>query len=245
MSYFSDIRGAIDGTHIQAHVPSHQQGPYRNRKGTISQNVLAGCSLDMYFFYVCPGWEGSANDARVLENAERHGFPRYENTSYLADAGYGLRPGILTPYRTIRYHLREQSLAQVRPKTKEELFNLRHAQLRNVIERIFGVLRRRFHILNTAPEYDLDTQAQLVLVTCALHNFIRHRANGEDDEFYKETQADQCGGATMGNAEVGSLDNSEEEREFGQAQDMREMVLERDRRATKMWIDYVEYQQRG
>ena len=55
MSYFSDIRGVIDGTHILEHVPSHQQGPYHNRKGTISQNVLAGCSLDMYFFNVCPG----------------------------------------------------------------------------------------------------------------------------------------------------------------------------------------------
>ena len=70
MSYFSDISGAIDGTHILAHVPCHQYRPYCNLKGTISQNVLARCSLDMYFFYVCPGWEGSANDARVLENAE-------------------------------------------------------------------------------------------------------------------------------------------------------------------------------
>jgi len=34
--------------------------------------------------------------------------------------------------------------------------------------------------------------------------------------------------------EVGSFDEHEEEGEYGQAQDMREMVLERDRRATKM-----------
>jgi len=55
----------------------------------------------MYFFYVCPGWEGSANDAGVLENAELNGFPREENALYLADAGYGLRRGFLTPYRTV------------------------------------------------------------------------------------------------------------------------------------------------
>lgn len=108
-----------------------------------------------------------------------------------------------------------------------------------MIERIFGVLRCRYHILNTVLEYDLETQAQLVLVVCALHNFIRHHANGEDDEFYKET--DQFVDDRTGNVEVGSFDENEEEGEFGQGQDMRAMVLEGDRRAMKMCIDYVEY----
>ena len=33
------------------------------------------------------------------------------------------------------------------PVNKEELFNLRHAQTRNVIECIFGVLKQHFRIL--------------------------------------------------------------------------------------------------
>lgn len=33
-----------------------------------------------------------------------------------------------------------------RPQNKEELFNLRHAQLRNAIERILGVVKCRFPI---------------------------------------------------------------------------------------------------
>lgn len=141
MSGFANIRGAIDGTHLHAYVPSKDHARFRNRKGYISQNVLAGCSLEMYFFYVCPSWEGSANDARVLEYAGRHDFPSLPGRVWLADAGYGLRLGILTPYRGVRYHLREQAQARLRPKTKEELFNLRHAQLRNVIEPIFSVLK--------------------------------------------------------------------------------------------------------
>jgi hypothetical protein len=40
----------------------------------------------------------------------------------------------------------------VRPVNKEELFNLRHAQARNVIERIFEVLKKRWDILNQAPQ---------------------------------------------------------------------------------------------
>ena len=60
-----------------------------------------------------------------------------------------------------------------RPTTKEELFNLRHASARNVIEQIFGVLKRRFRILLIAPEYNLKVQARIPVALSALHNFIR------------------------------------------------------------------------
>src|ERR1700690_2668566 len=42
-----------------------------------------------------------------------------------------------------------------RPENPKELFNLRHASARKVIERIFGVLKRRFRILVVPPEYDM------------------------------------------------------------------------------------------
>ena len=57
--------------------------------------------------------------------------------------------------------------------------------MRNVIETIFRVLRRRFWILNTTPEYNLTSEAQLILVICAIHNWIRTRANGKQDGFYE------------------------------------------------------------
>ena len=59
-----------------------------------------------------------------------------------------------------------------RPVNKEELFNLRHASARNVIERIFGVLKRRFRILLLAPEYSLEIQARIPAALCTIHNFI-------------------------------------------------------------------------
>ena len=42
---------------------------YRNRHGTISQNVLAACNFDLEFIYVLSGWEGSAHDSKVLNDA--------------------------------------------------------------------------------------------------------------------------------------------------------------------------------
>jgi hypothetical protein len=42
---------------------------YRNRYGKISQNVLAASNFDLEFIYVLSGWEGSAHDSRVLNDA--------------------------------------------------------------------------------------------------------------------------------------------------------------------------------
>ena len=42
-----------------------------------------------------------------------------------------------------------------------------------MIERIFGVIKRKFKILVQAAEYSTSTQADLVLAICGLYNFIR------------------------------------------------------------------------
>ena len=61
----------------------------------------------------------------------------------------------------------------------KELFNLRHAQGRNVIERIFGVLKQRFRILLLPPRYPLDFQPRIPVALCALQNFIQKMDNNE------------------------------------------------------------------
>ncbi|XP_024161957.1 uncharacterized protein LOC112169199 [Rosa chinensis] len=67
--YFKDCVGAIDGTHIPATVVGREVSKYRNRHGKISQNVLAACNFDLQFIYVISGWEGSAHDSKVLNDA--------------------------------------------------------------------------------------------------------------------------------------------------------------------------------
>jgi len=64
------------------------------------------------------------------------------------------------------------------------LFNLRHSQCRNSIERIFGLVKRRFPILKTAPEYPFPSQIKLVLASTALYNIMRrHQQPQEFDVF--------------------------------------------------------------
>lgn len=208
--YFRGCLGALDGTHIPAHVPEARRNAYRNRKSQLSQNVLAACDFDLKFIYVLPGWEGSAADSRVLEDAKSNDFIIPEGRYYLGDAGYPNSASLLVPYRNTRYHLKEWGHSRGRhkcasarvfiyllliilftsPQNHRELFNFRHAQLRNHIERIFGLFKRRYRVLLLAPEYPLTVQAQLVPALAVLHNFIRiHDPSdlpSEDDDPYLE-----------------------------------------------------------
>lgn len=105
--FFKDVLGALDGTHIDAFVNESDLARFRNRKGAITQNVLVACTLDGRVSFVLSGWEGSATDARVLDDAKKRGFIIPPGKMYLADAGYSLQDDILTPFRQVRYHLKE------------------------------------------------------------------------------------------------------------------------------------------
>ncbi|CAL5407355.1 unnamed protein product [Camellia sinensis] len=128
------------------------------------------------YFKDCVGAiDGSASDSRILDNAltrEMNKLIVPQGKYYLVDAGFQLKTGFLAPYRSTRYHLKEYSVHQ--PENSRELFNLCHASLRNVIERAFGVLKKRFPILGsgTEPYYDVDTQTDIVLASCILHNYL-------------------------------------------------------------------------
>ena len=111
---------------------------------------MVACDFDLKFVHVHAGWEGSASDARVLQDALNHGLQVPPRKFYLVDAGYANTPQFLAPYRGTRYHLKEQGRARQRPQNYMELFNLWHAQLRNHVERIIGLLKIRFPIRKVA-----------------------------------------------------------------------------------------------
>jgi hypothetical protein len=54
---------------VKATIRGRETARWRNRKGELSQNVLAACNFNYEITYVISGWEGSAADARILENA--------------------------------------------------------------------------------------------------------------------------------------------------------------------------------
>ena len=143
-------------------------------------------------------------------------------------------------YFTIIYHF--VSYAQTSPANKEELFNLRHASARNVIERIFGVLKRRFRILVCPPEYSMEIQARTPAALCALHNFIRRSEPDEIQDFpdaddYSNASDLESGaeGAGIGDLATRAINAAESQR----------MSIKRDQIAQDMWDSYTLRAQRG
>ncbi|KAA1083358.1 hypothetical protein PGT21_050210 [Puccinia graminis f. sp. tritici] len=170
--YFDDCVGAVDGSHIPVFVQDQKR--FINRKGYPSQNVLAICNFNMEFTYIMPGWEGSAHDGRIWDAARTKTLKIPDGKWLLGDAGFPLSDSCLIPYRATKYHLKDWNVpGGDKPKTYQELFNLRHSSARNVIERIFGVVKSRFEVINSGCKYDIGTQVKIVIVMGFLHNFVR------------------------------------------------------------------------
>jgi hypothetical protein len=231
--YFTDCLGALDGTHIDVHLHPRDQVRYRNRKGHLTQNVLAVCNFEMQFNYVLAGWEGSAHDNTVLRDAVyNHGFQTPAKKYWLGDAGYSSSDTVLVPYRGTRYHLKEQRLASQKPQNSKELFNLRHASLRNVVERIFGMVKRKYQILRTPSEYSIETQTRIILACMALHNYVRSK-EGPNADMYLEPEST----ATRRAREQVQPAIVYPEGVVGS----KKMDKFRDQLAERMWADYQRY----
>ena len=162
----------------------------------------------------------------MLGCAKDRGFEIPPGKYYLADAGYAQEdPMLLVPYQKVRYHLKEQAKAAQRPKDKYELFNLRHAQLRNVIERAFGVLKARFLIFNKPRRgYSIKTQIKIVWAMTAVHNFLNQIGWNPWDE----------------DSGYESSDDLDEEDEDISSEDCHNMIQRRSDIATAMWEQYSE-----
>jgi hypothetical protein len=118
------------------------------------------------------------------------------------------------------------------PVNKEELFNLRHAQARNVIEHIFGVLKNRWDILNRPAQYNMTVQAKIPHGLAAVHNFIMDNDN-TDIHHYLDIldNLDVSEPASVGEPGQGAIGREERER----------ATALRDEIATKMWDSYQQY----
>ena len=171
--------------------------------------------------------------ARVLTDAVRvHRIvPQHNGWFYLGDAGYGLTLWCLTPFRGVRYHLKEWEAAiaaNILPKNAKELYNMRHSSLRNVIERIYGVVKARFPILRDMPHgYTIETQSNIVLSAFLIHNFIRMHQEEVDDFDNFEAEEENGGEPDLNNIEELPIEENNNE-----AQVWRQSI------ADMMWADW-------
>ena len=151
---------------------------------------------------------------------------------YLGDAGYGVQKGILSPYRGVRYHLKEFS--DHPPKNERELFNLRHSSLRTTIERCFGVLKKRFRVLDAESFWSFQIQVEVLLACSIIHNHILEVDPIDSilDDVIRDSQYESCG-VQQSKSEI-----EEEDREWEIEEEDREWVTKRDEICRAMWEDW-------
>ncbi|RVE40628.1 hypothetical protein evm_014723 [Chilo suppressalis] len=179
---FPRIISAIDCTHIRIQSPGGNTAEeFRNRKGFFSFNVQAMCSAELMFQDIVARWPGSTHDCMIFSNScakfhcENNAFG---NGIILGDSGYEQTNYLLIPFQN--------------PDTPaQSLYNESQIRTRNVIERCFGVWKRRFPVLSIGLRCKLPL-AQDVIVACAvLHNLARTKNEVEpplDSEVLVPTQ---------------------------------------------------------
>ena len=163
LGYIHDVVGAVDGTHVPILIPGEEHIDYINRKGqhsVVFQGIAVGTTLKFVDFY--GGWAGSVHDAEVFKNSSiAHKFKQdfLPGCILLADAAYALTTWCLTPFER---------------KTPQDLleanYNFWHSSARMVVERAYGVLKKRFPILKKAWTSNPTEVVEMTTICVALHN---------------------------------------------------------------------------
>ncbi|KAI4981143.1 hypothetical protein ZWY2020_021628 [Hordeum vulgare] len=225
--YFQNCVGAIDGTHVPITISGEKAAPFRNRKGTLSHNVMVACDFNLNFTFISCGWEGSATDARFLRSTLNNGFQVPPGKFYLVDGSYANTPYFLAPYRGVRYHLKEFARGRRRPQNHRELFNHRHAVLRNHIERALGVLKKRFPILKVGTHHRIENQVKLPAAAAILHNIIRSH---QGDARWLDNQPNNI--SPMNSVDLPDGDNPQNHQVNHEGDNLRDAI------AHQMWVFY-------
>nr|XP_037288690.1 LOW QUALITY PROTEIN: putative nuclease HARBI1 [Rhipicephalus microplus] len=159
---FPGVTGCIDCTHVRIKSPSGENAEvFRNRKGYFSFNVQAVAGPELQFFDIVAGWPGSVHDSRIFDNSCLRVL--YEEKRVpgvlLGDAGYACQPYLFTPF--------SEPGPTDTPKGRYQKAQLK---TRNVVERAFGVWKRRFPYLDLGIQHKAKNIVHIITACAALHN---------------------------------------------------------------------------
>ena len=186
---FPGCIGSIDCMHWEwKNCPSAWKGMYQGKSGrpTVILEAIADHKCRFWHFnFGCPG---SMNDINVLDrsplfsNAVKGQVPKVEYTVNGApyQYPYWLADGI---YPTYASFVKTVS----KPNTPmEKLFASKQEAKRKDIERAFGILQARFHILTAGCRlWDRGAMSTVIRTCVLLHNLIidHERENGLDPDY--------------------------------------------------------------
>ncbi|XP_049872110.1 putative nuclease HARBI1 isoform X1 [Pectinophora gossypiella] len=156
------IDGAIDCTHVKiVSTPGCQHHEvFRNRKSDFSINVQVVAGPRREILDIVARWAGSMHDSRIFQMSSV--YIKYTqgilNGRLVGDNGYPTLPFVLTPIRPA-----PEDAPSVR-------YNRAQIKTRNVVERTFGIWKRRFPCLSRGLGNKLSTVSHIIVSCAVLHN---------------------------------------------------------------------------
>ncbi|KAK3218802.1 hypothetical protein Dsin_012772 [Dipteronia sinensis] len=102
--------------------------------------------------------------------------------------------GYLGPYKGEKYHIPDFRRG-MQPTGRQEVLNQAHHSLRSVIQRTFGVWKKKWKILKTTPNFSFNKQVKIVIATMALHNYVKrhiqHDHHFEESNNYQDKETEE------------------------------------------------------
>jgi len=153
--------GAIECTHIEISSPGEENAEnYRNRKNFFSINVQTVSDDKLMIQDIVARWPGSSHDSTVFFNSSicrRLEAGEFGNGLIVGDGGYAVKNYLITPL--------------LNPVTRaEHLFQESQIRTRNVVERSYGVWKRRFPVLSLGIRLHISKVEAILKATAVLHN---------------------------------------------------------------------------
>ncbi|GFR09597.1 nuclease HARBI1 [Trichonephila clavata] len=169
---FPGVYGALDCSLIKILNPGGSLAEtFRCRKGFFALNVQTVSDPDLSIRNIVVRWPGSTHDSTVFDHSYLRAHLETEvPSSYhlLGDSGYPLRSYLMSPF------LNPVGAGQVR-------YNAAHARARNVVERQYGVWKKRFSCIDTPFRCSLETAQTVIVATAVLHNLALSLGDNEDE----------------------------------------------------------------
>lgn len=165
---FPNIIGAVDATHIRIRMlPNVNAADFIDRDRQRSVVLQACCDSRRVFTNVYGIWPGSVHDARILRHSALWDIgeggeisPAGLQCCVLADAGYPLRPWMITPI--------SGRVRGVQDNATAAHYNFKLSSTRMVVERTFGLIKGVWRRLFMMVEMQSTDRIRNIILACVV-----------------------------------------------------------------------------
>ncbi|XP_031789426.1 protein ALP1-like isoform X1 [Nasonia vitripennis] len=179
--------GAIDGKHIRVKAPPNSGSYFFNYKKHFSIVLMGLSDAFCRFIWVNIGDFGSSNDAGIFQRSDLRQALDNEEIDIPAPT-YLPRTDVLCPYFIIGDGAFPLKNYLMKPYTRannltheEKIVNYRLSRARLTIERAFGILTKKWRILESPVDWKLKNIETVIMALICLHNFLITEEMSKDE----------------------------------------------------------------